>query len=306
MQIGLSGGGAGVDRVIEQAVTAEADGFKALWYAGAVGGDPLVGMTLAGRAPSTIELGTAVLQTYPCHPVLQANRALAVASAMGRPAFTLGLGSSHHTVIEDTYGLDYDHPGRHTEEYFQVLEPLLKGEPVNFEGEDFRVHSPALSTEGSTPVPLLLAALGPRLLRVAGAHADGTILWMANARAIESHVTPTIQAAAEGAGRPAPRIVAGLPIAVHDDVEEARSTAAKAFSVYGELSNYRRILDRGGVAGPADAAIVGDEDAVTGQLEALFAAGATDYWAAILPVGSDRSGSRQRTRALLKELSAEA
>jgi len=306
MQIGLSGGGAGVDRVIEQAVTAEADGFKALWYAGAVGGDPVVGMSLAGRATSTIELGTAILQTYPCHPVLQANRALAVASAMGRPAFTLGLGPSHGRVIEDVYGLSYDHPGRHTEEYFRVLEPLLKGEPVNFDGEDFSVHSPALSSDGGSGVPLLLAALGPRLLRVAGAHANGTILWMATARAIESHVAPTIRAAAEDAGRPAPRIVAGLPIAVHDDVEEARSTAAKAFTVYGELPNYRRILDHGGAAGPADAAIVGDEASVTGQLEAIFAAGATDYWAAILPVGADRSGSRQRTRDLLKELSAEA
>ena len=302
MQIGLSGGGAGVDRVIDQAVTAEAEGFKALWYAGAVGGDPLVGMAMAGRATKTIELGTAVLQTYPCHPVLQANRIVAVASAMGREAFTLGLGPSHRPAIEGIYGLSFDHPGRHTEEYLQVLAPLLKGEPADFEGEDFKVHAPALGTKAGS-IPLLLAALGPRLLRVAGEHAAGTILWMANARAIESHVAPRIRAAADAAGRPAPRIVAGLPIAVHDDVEEARSTAAKEFTVYGELPNYRRILDHGGAAGPADAAIIGDEAAVTSQLEGLFAAGATDYWAAILPVGADRSASRNRTRALLKDLS---
>jgi len=304
MQIGLSGGGSGVDRVIEQAVTAEADGFKALWYAGAVGGDPLVGMAMAGKATTTIELGTAVLQTYPCHPVVQANRAVAVASAMGRETFTLGLGPSHKPAIEDVYGLSFDHPGRHTEEYCKVIAPLLRGEPADFDGEDFRVHAPALGSK-TGPIPLLLAALGPRLLRVAGEQADGTILWMANAQAIESHVAPRIRAAAEAAGRPAPRIVAGLPVAVHDDVQEARSLVAKDFSVYGELPNYRRILDRGGVTGPADAAIIGDEASVTSQLEALFAAGATDYWAAILPVGEDRSASRNRTRALLKDLAAE-
>jgi alkanesulfonate monooxygenase SsuD/methylene tetrahydromethanopterin reductase-like flavin-dependent oxidoreductase (luciferase family) len=127
---------------------------------------------------------------------------------------------------------------------------------------------------------------------------------MANARAIETHVAPRIQGAATAAGRSAPRIVAGLPVAVHDDVAEARGVAAETFANYGVLPNYRRILDIGGAAGPGDAAIVGDEGAVAAQIQALFDVGTTDVWAAPFPVGDDRSGSRHRTRTLLKELAA--
>jgi alkanesulfonate monooxygenase SsuD/methylene tetrahydromethanopterin reductase-like flavin-dependent oxidoreductase (luciferase family) len=154
----------------------------------------------------------------------------------------------------------------------------------------------------SGPPPVLLAALAPRLLRVAGELTTGTILWMGNERAIETHIAPKLRAAATAAGRPAPRIVAGLPVAVHDDVAEARATAAEVFVGYGTLPNYRRLLDIGGADGPADAAIVGDEATVSARIEALFEAGATDVWAAPFPVGDDRAASRTRTRALLTEL----
>src|SRR4051812_42659864 len=102
--------------MVAQAERAEADGYRSLWFASVVGGDPLVPMAVAGRATSTIELGTAVLATYPCHPLLQANRAASVVGAMGRPGFTLGVGPSHEPLIRDVYGLSYDHPGRNTEE----------------------------------------------------------------------------------------------------------------------------------------------------------------------------------------------
>ena len=305
MRIGLSGLGRNVDRMVEQAQQAEADGFTSLWYASAVGGDPLVAMAVAGRATSTVELGTAVLQTYACHPVLQANRAAAAVSAIGAPGrFTLGVGPSHQPVIEGILGLSYGTPGRHTDEYVQILTALLGGEQVTFAGEELRVTAGPPPLMDGAKVPVLVAALGPRLLRVAGRHAAGTITWMANATAIERHVAPRIRKAAADAGRPDPRIVAGLPVAVHDDVAEAQSVAAQLFAAYGTLPNYRRILDVGGVAGPADAAIVGDEASVAAQIEALLAAGATDLWAAPFPVGDDRSGSRARTRALLQELAS--
>jgi F420-dependent oxidoreductase-like protein len=302
MRIGLTGGGPTVDRMIDQAKRAEDDGFTSLWYAGAVGGDPLVAMALAGRATSHIELGTSVVQTYTCHPTLQAVRAGAAAAAMGRSGFTLGIGPSHQPAIELMHGLDYTHPGRHTEEYVQVLIATLRGESVAFEGEEFRVHGQAFTE--AQDVPVLIAALGPRLLRVAGEHTAGTILWMGNAQAISSHVAPLLHAAASAAGRATPRIVAGLPVAVHDDEAEARAVAAQQFTIYGTLPNYQRILEHGGVTGPGDAALCGDEASVGAQIEALFAAGATDVWAAPYPVGDDRKGSLARTRALLKELVA--
>lgn len=150
----------------------------------------------------------------------------------------------------------------------------------------------------------MVSALAPRMLRIAGELTDGTILWMGNARAVEDHVVPRITAAAEGAGRAAPRVVAGLPVCVHDDEAEARAVAAEMFAGYGTLPNYRRLLDIGGAEGPADAAIVGDEKAVTAGIERLFDAGATDVWAAAFPVGQDRRASRERTKQLLAELAA--
>jgi len=279
MQIGLSAGASTAERAIEQATEAEAAGFSSLWYSGGIGGDPLVQMALAGRATTRLELGTAVLQTYTCHPTLQANRVRAVAAAIGRPV-TLGIGPSHQIVIE-RLGLSYEGVGQHTENYVTALAELLGGE-----------------------IPLLIAALGPRLLRVAGERADGTILWMANARAIESHVAPRITRSAAAAGRPAPRIVAGLPVAVHDDADEARAAAGEQFSIYGNLPNYQRILGHGGISSPAEAALIGNEDEVSRQVEALFAAGATDVWGAPFAVGGDHSASRRRTRALLAELAS--
>ncbi len=279
MRIGISGGGNTVERSTEQAIEAESAKFSSLWYAGAIGGDPLVQMALAGRATTSIELGTSVLQTYPCHPMLQANRIKAVASAIGRPV-TLGIGPSHQMVIE-RMGYSYEHVGRHVEDYVKALTEQLGDE-----------------------TPVLVAALGPKLLEIAGRLANGTILWMANAQAVRSHVAPRIAAAADSAQRPQPRIVAGLPVAVHDDVGEARSAAGEQFAGYGTLPNYQRILAHGGVASPAEAAIVGPEDEVTRQIEELFDVGATDVWAAPFPVGEDRTGSRRRTRQLLSELAS--
>jgi F420-dependent oxidoreductase-like protein len=307
MKIGLPGFVSTPDKVIVQAQRAETEGFRSLWYAMASGADAMTSMALAGRATSTIELGTAIVQTYACHPVLQASRAVAAAAAIGTPGrFTLGVGPSHEIFIENMLGLAYDHPGRHTEEYVQVLAPLLRGEPVSFSGEEFKVKAGPIDGAAEAGIELLVAALGPRLLRVAGRYADGTILWLANARAIDQHVVPRITRAATAAGRSNPRIVAGLPVAVHNDPDEARRAAAEQFSVYASLPNYLRLLERGGVSQPAEAAIVGDESSVTSQIAELFDAGATDVWAAPFPVGPDRAGSRSRTRSLLRELAADS
>lgn len=305
MRIGLTGGASTPDKIVQQARQAEAEGFHSLWYASLVSGDPLVAMALAGRETATIELGTAVLQTYPCHPLLQANRAASVVAAMGRPGFTLGIGPSHETLIRDAYGLSYDHPGRNTEEYLTVLTGLLRGEDVEFTGADWTTRSAGRMAPLAHPVPVLLAALSPRLLRVAGQFADGAVLWMAPPRAIESHIAPRIHAAASAAGRPAPRIVAGLPVAVHDDVAEARAAAAATAVAYAGMPNYQRILAIGGVDHPAEAAIVGTEASVRAQLQVLVDAGATDVWANIVPVGDTRdarSASARRTNDLLREL----
>jgi F420-dependent oxidoreductase-like protein len=302
MRIGLTGGGSSTQRIVEQAQRAEADGFNALWYASEVCGDPLVAMAVAGAATRSIELGTAVLQTYPCHPLLQAKRAAAVVDAMGRSGFTLGIGPSHEPLIRGVYGMSYDNPGRSTAEYVQILTGLLRGDDIDVSGQDWSTHTQGRAVQPKQPVPVLLAALGPRLLRVAGELADGVVLWMAPPRALETHVIPTLHAAAATAGRPAPRVVAGLPVAVHDDEAEAREAAAATSTMYAGMANYQRILRIGGATNPAQAAVVGDEASVRTQLQALIDAGATDIWAAVFGVGEDKRASVRRTTDLLREL----
>jgi F420-dependent oxidoreductase-like protein len=309
MRIGLTGGATTVDKIVTQAQQAETDGFSALWYASAVAGDPLVAMAIAGRATTSIELGTAVLQTYPCHPLLQANRVAAAANAMGRPGLTLGLGPSHEPIVREVLGLSYDHPARSTREYLQIIAGLLAGVEVDFDGTDWTTHSAGRMTAPDHHVPVLLAALSPRMLRIAAEFADGVVLWLATAEAIADRIAPILSETAAARGRPAPRIVAGLPVAVHDDVNEARVAISATASGYERMSNYRNIIRAGGGKVAADVGIVGDEQAVAAQLSELIGAGATDVWAQPVAVGADRaqrSASVQRTRALLGVLARAA
>jgi F420-dependent oxidoreductase-like protein len=298
MRIGLSGGGASPARLVEQAQEAERDGFTSLWYSSGMAGDPLLPMLLAGRATDRIELGTAIMQTYPVHPVLQAGRAATVASFIGR-GVTIGLGVAHQPTVEQLYGYSYATPGEHAETYVRTVQAVLHGDVAT---DNPQLAAAIAALPNGAPVSVLLAALGPRMLRIAGSLADGTILWLATPKAIAEHIVPRITTAAEGRS---PRIVAGVPIAVHDDVREARDAAAAQYGGYGTLPNYQRILAIGGAASPADAVIVGDEAQCATQVRALFEAGATDAWLVPFPVGSDRASSRRRTRDLLRELASE-
>lgn len=301
VRIGLTATGSTVDEIVQNTLTAETDGFTSIWFASVTTGDPLVAIAIAGRETRSIELGTAVLQTYPCHPLLQANRAASVVNAMNR-GFTLGIGPSHESVVTGAYGIGYDHPGRNTEEYVRILSDLLRGETVDFDGQDWVTHSKYSMERLTHPVPLLVSALAPRLLRVAGTMGSGTILWMAPAAAIERLIVPRLHAAATEAGRATPRIVAGLPVAVHHDVDEARAAVAGAAAFYDRMPNYRRVLDAGGYATAVEAAIVGDEASVRRQIQSLFDAGATDVWAGAFPVGEDPDTSLRRTYQALRAM----
>lgn len=214
-------------------------------------------MAIAGRATDSIELGTAVLQTYPCHPLLQANRVAAAANAMGRRGLTLGLGPSHEPIVKGVLRLSYDRPGRNTEQYLQIVAGLLAGTQVDVDGDEWSTRSEGRMADVDHPVSLLVSAMSPRMLRIAGRSADGVVLWMASAAAISSRIRPVLHEAAAAAGRPAPRIVAGLPVAVHDDIGEARFAVTATSAGYEGMTNYRRIIEAGGGVSAADVAIVG-------------------------------------------------
>jgi 5,10-methylenetetrahydromethanopterin reductase len=284
----------------DQLRTATEDGFASAWLNNIFGLEALTALAVAGSHVPGIELGTAVVPTYPRHPAVLAQQALTADLALdGR--LTLGIGLSHQIVIEDMYGYSFDRPVRHLREYLAVLVALLAGDPASFDGETVRAHI-GLSVPRSRPgVPLLVAALGPQLLRLAGQQTDGTILWMTGPATVRDHTVPIITEAARAAGRPSPRVVCILPVRVTSDPGQARLDADKAFAIYGQLPSYRAMLDREGAAGPGDVAIVGDEDSVAGQIAALGAAGVTDFVAGEYARGPDGP----RTRALLRSLCAE-
>jgi 5,10-methylenetetrahydromethanopterin reductase len=303
MRIGMGHGDDG-SRTLEQQVQAvvddENDGFDLAWFSQIMGGDSLTMIALAGQRTSRIAFGTAVIPTYPRHPFALAQQALTVqAATTGR--LTLGIGPSHAIVIENMWGLSYEKPARHMREYLSVLLPLLNARKVSFKGEDYRVNG-AIGTKVEKAPSVIISALAPMMLKIAGSMADGTVLWMTGPKTIEAHVVPSITAAAKEAGRPAPRVVASFPVCVTEDAAAARETCAKFFAIYGQLPNYRRMLDREGAAGPADVAIVGDEAAVERQVRAVASAGATDFLVSAFPTGSDLGASMARTRTLVKSL----
>jgi 5,10-methylenetetrahydromethanopterin reductase len=274
------------------------DGFASVWMANIFGLDALTALAVAGSGIGGIEIGTAVVPTYPRHAAVLAQQALTTALALdGRLA--LGIGLSHKIVIEDMYGYSFDGPATHMSEYLSILQPALDGEQVNVTGKTMRATI-GLSTPRLGRVPVLLAAMGPQMLKLCGQRTDGTILWMTGPATVRDYIAPTINAAAQAAGRPAPRVVCILPVCVTDDPEAAKARAAKVFEIYGFLPSYRAMLDREGAAGPADVAIVGDEDSVASQITALADCGVTDFVAGEFASGDER----KRTRDLLKRLIA--
>lgn len=296
MRVGLFGGEGSLQALVDGAVSAEADGFDSFWLPQIFGTDAMSALTVIGREVPRIELGTAVVPTYPRHPIVMAAQALTVSAASGG-RFTLGIGLSHQMVIEGMFGYSFDKPARHMREYLEALGPLLSGQPADVEGETITARA-TLDVPGGAPVPVVVAALGPRMLQLAARLAAGTVTWMTGPKTLAEHTVPTINAAAEAEGLPVPRVVSALPVAVTDDADGARERAAKIFQVYGFLPSYRAMLDREGVAGPADVALVGTADEVRAGIGRVRDAGVTDFVAVEFDA---HEPVRSATRDLLRE-----
>ena len=299
-----------VAQLVTDAETAEREGFSSVWIPQIPGDfDALTAMTLVGSATERIEVGTAVVPIQTRHPIAMAQEVLSV-QAVCRGRFTLGLGTSHHWVIEGMLGLSYERPAHQMRNYLEVLNAALDGPgSVDVENDEYRVHSPIDVTD-VRPNPVLLAALGPVMLRLAGERASGTILWMADERAIAGHVVPRITKAAAAAGRPAPRVVAGIPVALcpKGEVDEARARANRVLGHAEFCPNYQQLLERGDATDVGDILAAGDESSVVGRLRAFRDAGVTDLAVRVLALGPDRSArleSRDRTQAFLSSLCPE-
>jgi len=297
-----------VAQLIADAQAAEQAGFTSLWVPQIPGDfDAFTMITLLGRATRRVELGTAVVPIQTRHPIAMAQEVLSN-QAVCEGRFTLGLGVSHHWVVEGMLGLPYQRPAHQIRNYLEVLNAALAGPgSVDVENDGYRVHSPIDVTDHA-PTSILLAALAPVMLRIAGEQASGTILWMADERAIGEHVVPRLTKAA--AGRPAPRIVAGVPIALcpKDEVDAARERANRVLGHAEYSPNYQRLLEQGNAKDVGDILAAGDETAIVDRLRAFRDAGTTDLAVRILALGPDRDArieSRKRTEAFLASLCPE-
>ena len=300
-----------VDRLRRDARWAEDAGLSTVWVPQIPDEfDALTAAALIGVETSRVEIGTAVVPVQPRHPIALAQQALSV-QAVCEGRLTLGLGVSHHWIIEDMLGLPYEHLAPTLRDHLDVLDPALRGPgTVDVENERFAVHCP-LDVTDVTPTPVLLAALGPAMLQLAGERADGTILWMADERAIGSHVAPRITRAAEGAGRPAPRIVAGIPVCLcRDDEIEAAVARTNRILAEAEMSpNYQRLLDHGDAREVGDILAAGSETTIEKRLQSFADAGVTDISVRVVPIGEGRDeliASSKRTRELVSALATRA
>jgi F420-dependent oxidoreductase-like protein len=306
MRIGINGSslvatGASLERLVDHAVTAERDGFASYWLGQLAIPDVLTVYAVTGRATSRIELGTAVVPTWMRHPLMLAAQALTTQEACGN-RLTLGIGLAHREIVEQAIGVPFRTPAKHMAEYLAVLGPALTDRKVDVHGDIWSgADDLSAGARSATAPALLVAAMGPRMLTLAGGRADGTILWLSGPRTIARTISPGLRAAAAEAARPAPRIVAGLPICVTDRPERVRAAIDGILRRYGQLPSYRAVLDAEGADGPGDVAIVGNAEQVRTALAALAEAGATDFAATEFGTSGDEFLA---TRAVLAEVAA--
>lgn len=300
MRIGVAVGDvrgpAPLDVVIDQVRVAAEAGFATAWSSQAVGWDALTTIAVAGAAVAGIAVGTAVVPVPQRHPLVLAAQALTAQAAVGG-RLTLGVGAGIGAMVQGMFGLPADRPVQRMREYLTVLGPLLRGDSVDHRGETLTAVG-AVAVPGVPAPSVIVAAMGPRMVRVAGELADGAVTWMTGPMALGEHIVPAITTAAADAGRPAPRVVAGLPVCVTDTADDVRARIAEQFALAAQVPEYRATLDREGAAGPQDVAIVGTETDVAQALTRFRDAGVTDFMA--VPYGT--TAEQDRTVGLLAEL----
>ncbi|MCD2111670.1 LLM class F420-dependent oxidoreductase [Rhodococcus rhodochrous] len=296
-----------VDRMLKDVEWAESADLDTVWVPQIpTDFDALTAVALMGTRTSRIEIGTAVVPLQAQHPVHLVRQSLSTHAALGG-RLALGVGPSHHWIVQDMLGLPYDKPAKYTRDYLEVLNAArdLPGS-IDVENDTFEVHNP-LDIAPVAPMPMLVAALGPVMLKIAGELADGTVLWMADERAIAEHIAPRITKAAEEAGKPKPRIVAGVPVCLcaPSEVDVARERANRILAEAEISPNYQRLLEHGQAKDIGDMAIVGDEDAILAGFRRYEEAGVTDLSMRLLPIGNTRDelvASKYRTREVVAEL----
>lgn len=308
-----------VAKLVSDIQWAESAGLDSAWMPQVPNDfDLLTMVALMASNTSRIELGTAVVPLQAQHPIALARQALSVHAISGG-RLVLGVGPSHHWIVRDMLGLPYDKPAAYTRDYLQVLNAAIGGPGasagrsaatgefmIDVENDSFTVHNPSV-LGADTPMPVLVSALGPVMLQIAGERADGTSLWMADEKAIGEHIAPKINKAAAAAGKPAPRIVAGIPVTLcaNSEIEEAKDRANRVLAEAETSPNYQKLLDRGDARNVGDLLAAGDEQSILKRFKQFADAGVTDLSVRLLPIGDNRDeliASKYRTREVIAEL----
>jgi F420-dependent oxidoreductase-like protein len=295
---GLGTGVRNIESALEEAKWAAAIGFDSFWISQIFGVDPIVALAVIGReVPEIKEFGTSVVPLVGRHPLALASSAR-TANAATRGRFTLGVGPSHKIVVEHIFGETYERPFTWTKEFVEALAPLLNDQPADVAGEIISTHGSL--TIDATRCPLLLAALGPKMLQLAGALTDGTSLASCGPKMIREHVAPIINEGASVAGRPTPRIQAMVGVAVTDNAEALREQWRNSNAGYDQLPTYRRALDLEGVVSGADLSLLGSWNQIEEGLNEYVAAGVTDL--RIMIASNDDETNRRTKEALANAL----
>ncbi|MFB4309452.1 TIGR03564 family F420-dependent LLM class oxidoreductase [Actinomadura sp. GTD37] len=297
MKIGIFDRVRSIERTAADLRAAADDGIGSYWLTQAFGTDTLTVIGAVARDLPGLRVGTAVVPVHPRHPMALAQQAL-TANLLVDGRLALGVGPSHRSVVEPCWGMPYDRPVRYMREYLEALNGAL-AQRVRFRGEVLTARGD-LDVPGAPVPPVLVAALGPRMLEAAGALADGTITWMVGPRTLRELTVPALRRAAAGAGRPDPEVVVALPVCVTGDVPAARAAAEAELEWYGTLPSYRAMLDREGCATPGRMALIGDAEAVAGEIRALAGLGATTFAARIFGTERERAATRELVAALAR------
>jgi F420-dependent oxidoreductase-like protein len=280
-----------VDDVIGQARRAYELGVPQVWLAQRSDYDAITLAGLIGAAVPGLGVGTSVVPINPRHPLIVASLAQ-TAQAASHGNFSLGLGLGARKIERQTFGVDWSNTIERLREHLTILRSVFDTAAVDVHGTELTA-SPEwpVQVAGGTPVPVYVAAMGPKALRVTGELADGTLPYLAGPRTIGEFIAPAITKAAAEAGRPAPRIIAAVPVVLSDDADTAHSFAAEQLSFYETIPSYQKVIAREGVDSVTELAAVGPEESVVKQLRSYLDAGATDL--AISPLGQPESVDRE-------------
>ena len=276
--------------LIQAAKRIEKAGLDHLWISHIFGFDAISVMGLLGREVPRISLGTAVTPTYPRHPTAMAQQALTTAAFSGN-RFTLGIGLSHKKIIEDFMGFSFENPTQHMREYLSILMPLARGEKVSFSGNEYKVSNFRLNIPDANPMPVVLGALGSKMLEIAGELTDGTNTWMVGHKTMRDHIVP-------GLKNPKSKVIGGVPIVLTNQADQAKEQISKILKGYGKVPSYRAMLDMENADGPADIASVGDEKTLREEIYKYRDAGVTEFNAYIMHTDK---GATERTLQFLSD-----